>query len=537
MKTRITCLLFVVIPVLYISCDSFKNKNQDADSISTVADVPAASGSFHPNSGIKIDSASISKFLSENTLFEAFKNDFDTFYHANNYNYAWYDKNGLIETSSALIAALQNIEQQGVKADIPYKDSLEQLLHTANDAQNTAPDITTELMLTGEYFFYAKKIWEGALNKKATSINWYIPRKKLSYPALLESNLKAGTITDTIGLAVVNNQYKGLKKALGQYREIENAGNEVEVPSIKGNAVIKVNDSSAIVAAVRKRLYQLGDVATADSNRIYDTVLAGIIGNIKVRYGLKPDGTINNLFINAINVPAKKRAEQIMVNMERLRWIPADTSEEFILVNIPDYTLIYYENAKPVWRCGVVVGTPMTKTVIFSGDMRYVVFSPYWYVPTSIINKDVKPGMARSKTYLARHNMEWNGGNIRQKPGPSNSLGLVKFLFPNSNNIYLHDTPSKSLFKETNRAFSHGCIRVSQPKELAIRVLRQLPEWTPGKIDVAMHAGKEQYVTLKRTIPVYIGYFTAFMGVDGTVNFRTDIYKRDDVLLSMLIQE
>ena len=144
--------------------------------------------------------------------------------------------------------------------------------------------------------------------------------------------------------------------------------------------------------------------------------------------------------------------------------------------------------------------------------------------------------MQRNKNYLAAHNMEWNGGRVRQKPGPRNSLGLVKFLFPNSNNIYLHDTPSKSLFSEDNRAFSHGCIRVSKPRDLAIRVLKNNPEWTTGKIDAAMHSGREQYVTLKKKIPVYIGYFTAFISNDGSINFRNDIYKRDDRLLAMLME-
>jgi len=137
---------------------------------------------------------------------------------------------------------------------------------------------------------------------------------------------------------------------------------------------------------------------------------------------------------------------------------------------------------------------------------------------------------------LKQHNMEWNGGRVRQKPGPRNSLGLVKFLFPNSNSIYLHDTPSKSLFNEDSRAFSHGCIRVAKPKDLAEIILKQLPEWTPEKIDAAMHRGKEQYVTLKELIPVYIGYFTAFIDKDGQLNFRKDIYNRDDRLLQMLQQ-
>jgi murein L,D-transpeptidase YcbB/YkuD len=168
--------------------------------------------------------------------------------------------------------------------------------------------------------------------------------------------------------------------------------------------------------------------------------------------------------------------------------------------------------------------------------MQYIVFSPYWNVPQSIIKNEIIPGMRRDPNYLAKHRMEWNNGNVRQKPGPSNSLGLVKFLFPNSNNIYLHDTPSKSLFGKEERAFSHGCIRVAKPKELAIRLLSYDSTWTPEKIEAAMNAGVEKYVTLKKKVPVYIGYFTAFVDRNGQINFRKDIYNRDEELLKQLIQ-
>jgi murein L,D-transpeptidase YcbB/YkuD len=177
----------------------------------------------------------------------------------------------------------------------------------------------------------------------------------------------------------------------------------------------------------------------------------------------------------------------------------------------------------------------MTQTVIFSGHLQYVVFSPYWYIPPSIIQKEIKPGMARNPNYLSNHHMEWNGGNVRQKPGNTNSLGLVKFIFPNSYNIYLHDTPSKPLFDEDNRAFSHGCIRVAQPRALALQILKQIPAWTPEKIDAAMHAGTEKTVLLKKKIPVYIGYFTAFVNSKGKLNFREDVYNRDQRLLNFLM--
>jgi murein L,D-transpeptidase YcbB/YkuD len=162
--------------------------------------------------------------------------------------------------------------------------------------------------------------------------------------------------------------------------------------------------------------------------------------------------------------------------------------------------------------------------------------SPYWYVPQSIIQKEVVPGMRRNKNYLASHNMEWNGGNVRQTPGPHNSLGRVKFIFPNENNIYLHDTPSKSLFDEDTRAFSHGCVRVSKPRDLAHRILRNDPNWPPAKIDAAMAASTEKTATLKKKIPVVIGYFTAFVESDGDLNFRKDIYQRDAKLLKLITE-
>jgi murein L,D-transpeptidase YcbB/YkuD len=221
--------------------------------------------------------------------------------------------------------------------------------------------------------------------------------------------------------------------------------------------------------------------------------------------------------------------------MERLRWIPARIeASELILVNIPDFKLVYFVNGKPDWNCRVVVGSPVNKTVVFSGMMDYVVFSPYWYVPQSIINNEIGLSRAKSPAYLKRKNMEWSGGSLREKPGPNNSLGLVKFIFPNSNSIYLHDTPSKDLFNRDTRAFSHGCIRVGEPFELARKVLSYDSTWTDERIKAAMKAGKEQKVILQRKVPVYIGYFTAFADKDGLVHFRKDVYNRDGKMLEML---
>jgi murein L,D-transpeptidase YcbB/YkuD len=180
------------------------------------------------------------------------------------------------------------------------------------------------------------------------------------------------------------------------------------------------------------------------------------------------------------------------------------------------------------------VGKDLNRTVIFSANMRYIVFSPYWNVPRSIVQKEIKPGIAENKDYLEQHNMERINGVIRQKPGPKNSLGLVKFLFPNPYSIYLHDTPSKELFNREKRAFSHGCIRVAKPKELAMEILKDEPIWTSEKIDSAMNKEKEVWHTLKNKIPVFIGYFTTWVDADGVIHFYDDVYQRDEQLATLL---
>jgi murein L,D-transpeptidase YcbB/YkuD len=222
--------------------------------------------------------------------------------------------------------------------------------------------------------------------------------------------------------------------------------------------------------------------------------------------------------------------------MERCRWISngLSSSREFIVINIPSYQLTFYKDKNPILVSNVVVGKVLNETVIFSGMMSSIVFCPYWNVPSSILKKEILPAIRRNKNYLSSHKMEWHDGGVRQKPGPNNSLGLIKFLFPNDNNIYLHDTPSKSLFKEENRAFSHGCIRLENPAELAKIILKKDPNWTPEKIDVAMHTYIESWYSLKEKIPVYIGYFTAWVDGNGKINFYKDIYQNDKKLFDIL---
>ena len=491
-----------------------------------------------PMSGIVFDSTLIPGFLNQYPQFKEFSKDITLFYRNRAYNYAWFENDGLGEPAHLLLDKLRQESIDGIAVNAPYKDSLQGMFHLGDFTErpeHLKPDVNGELMLTGQYLLLAKKIWSGAYSKNLETIGWNIPRKKISYEELLEKSLDVNNLPK-IEHEILNPEYLALRAALKQYKEFEKKSGDVG-SIVKLKKSLKPGDTSSVLAQVRRRLNLFGYLDNTDTIVKYDPVLANAVNRYKKSVGLKQDSVITNEMITALNIPVKKRIEQIMVNLERFRWIPNhEGSDEFIFVNIPGYKLRYYEKGKQVWDCNVVVGKTMNKTVIFSGLMQHVVLSPYWYVPQSIIQMEVVPGMKRNKNYLASHNMEWNGGNVRQTPGPHNSLGRVKFIFPNENNIYLHDTPSKSLFDKDNRAFSHGCVRVAQPRDLALRILRNDPNWPPAKIDQAMAGTTEKTVMLKKKIPVVIGYFTAFVETDGDVNFREDVYQRDEKLLKLITQ-
>ena len=234
-----------------------------------------------------------------------------------------------------------------------------------------------------------------------------------------------------------------------------------------------------------------------------------------------------------MNVPVVNRIEQILMNMDRMRWMATPSEGNLIRVNIPEFELHAYEGKRKVFDMDVVVGKEGHNTMIFNGDLNQVVFSPYWNLPSSIVQKEILPEMEKNPDYLAQQDMEITGKDedgvpvIRQDPGDKNALGKVKFLFPNSFNIYFHDTPAKALFEKDRRAYSHGCIRLKDPEKMAEYVLRDQPEWTTEKIEDAMNSGHEKWVKVKDPIPVVVTYYTAWVDDNGKLNFRPDIYGHD----------
>jgi L,D-transpeptidase YcbB len=489
-------------------------------------------GNFSDQSTLRFSSSRLDSFFIKYDTLRGFQNDLKQFYTTRHYAFAWYTDSGLTEQASHLYVRLENLPEEGLNVVLPYKRTLDSLINIGN-TQTTDQKSETELLLTSLYFFFAQKVWGGMEESATQQVDWLMPRKKLSYAGLLDSMLKPGGTSTAI--KPVYRQYSLLKEYLKKYKALPPDNITITLP---GNKPIRPGDTSLMIIKLRKKLMLLGDLPNGydTTSGIYDSILLTAVKRFQKRHGMKEDGIAGGGMVRELNVPVQKRIEKIIVNMERNRWLPTDVRGRYLAVNIPEFVLHAYNDDSLLWNMNVVVGRDVNKTVIFAGTINQIVFSPYWNVTANILKKEILPGIQKNPAYLETHHMEKFGDGVRQKPGPWNSLGGVKFLFPNSHNIYLHDTPSKSLFQESKRAFSHGCIRVAEPKNLAMYMLRDDPTWTEERITKAMASGKEQYVAVKNPMPVYITYFTAWVDRQGDLNFREDIYNRDSQLSNLLMK-
>ncbi len=491
-------------------------------------------GNINMYSKVAFDSLQIEQFYSLYPDLVKYEKDVKIIYRGHNYHEIWYDEQGVIEFANTIYHKVKGIAVEGIYGVFPYNDKIDGIFEVGDENQLSQAE--TDIMLTNLFLYYAEKVYKGVDDKTAAATEWLLPKKQVSYETLLDSLIQNQDLlarNDSVLLV----QYYLLRDKLKYFRDVQKNGGWDSImvdPKFKS---FKRGDTANAIVQIRKRLFITGELKENNNSNLYDESLLLAVNRFQDNNLKKVQPLITRELINRLNTPVNEYIKKIAVNMERWRWVSPELaySKEFVFVNIPSYLLQVNRNGVKVFESPVVVGKTMSKTVIFSGNMSNIVFSPYWNIPTSILNSEVLPGIKKDKNYLAKHNMEWNNGQVRQKPGKNNSLGLVKFLFPNSNNIYLHDTPAKSLFGRDSRAFSHGCIRVGRPRDLAIEILKNDTAWTPQKIDVAMHSGKEVWVKLKEKIPVYIGYFTCFVNEKGEFRLFEDIYDMDDRLFDILI--
>lgn len=408
--------------------------------------------------------------------------------------------------------------------------------------------------MTYLYMKYASDLADGLSDLARADPTWKIKPEKFDPLIELERALSENRVAESLGnLTPKDRQYQALRKVLSEYRELQKKGGWPSVPS---QMKVKPGQANAAVTAVARRLSTSGDykgrVPPDGEKTAYSNELREAVTRFQSRHGLQDDGVLSAAVAAEMNVPLDRRIRQLELNLERWRWLPRELGERHILVNIPEYRLEVWEGDRVPLSMRVVVGKEDTQTPIFNDEMTHIVFSPYWNVPPSIAEGETLPSVMKDPGFLARTNMEVvdangtvidpasidldnpTGYRFRQRPGNANSLGLVKFMFPNQYNVYLHDTPADSLFARASRSFSHGCVRIEQPQALAEYLLRDQSEWTSASIQAAMHAQEERHVKLREPVPVYLGYFTARVSADGVMQFRKDVYEIDGRLTARL---
>ena len=467
----------------------------------------------------------------------------------------WLEDDADSDRGDELLAALLTVHEHGLRGDLYPLEELRQALAPIDKARRpTAEQLArADVMLSAMYVALGEDLLIGQIDPSSVEQQWKLDARAIDVDSALARTLRLEPLSNALTrLRPLDRQYDALQAALARHRELLVRGGWDSVPP---GETLRPGDSASVdrLAALRRRLaieglleVESGDTArqapagadTGAALATYDASLAGAVAEFQARHGIVRDSVLGPGTLASLNVPIEYRIGQIMANLERYRWLPRDLGDRYIYVNVPAFRLDAYDNGEPVLNMRVIVGAEYEDraTPAFSDSMSYLEFAPYWNVPQNIADEELWPKQEQDPTYFERNEYETveRGGQtfIRQRPGDKNALGRVKFMFPNALNIYLHDTPERSLFQRDVRAFSHGCIRVGEPDKLAEYALAYNDGWDAGRIRSAMR-GENRQVRLARKIPVYIVYFTTFVR-DGTLYFGNDVYDRDSELVELV---
>lgn len=474
------------------------------------------------------------------------------FYTKREYKPIWFDGSGLSPRGKALLTVLAKADEHGIN---PSTYGMPKLGERAAKASAKERE-ELEIELTIAFLGYAGDIISGTVSNPRRVGGTFRDAKRPDTKKLLDDAAAAPDMAKFLDqLPPDLRRYKSTLAALHKYRELDKKGGW---PRVDAGPTLKIGMKHPRVAQVKKRLLVTGELASMEGEaETFDGALLLAVKKFQLRHGLLDDGNVGAGTVAEMNVSSKERVEQLVINLERRRWLAGYLGDRYIYVNIADHDLKIVEKDKTVYTSRVVVGRPFHETPVFSSTMQYVELNPYWNVPFSIATQELLPvikkvpGYLQSNEYLLLTRMGDNNsaidpgsvnwanygpGNfpfqIRQKPGPRNALGTAAFIFPNPHNVFIHDTPIRSIFNLEDRYFSHGCVRVQNPWNLAIFLLKDQDngQWTEDKIRKVVETKEQTRVNLKNPIPVHITYLTGWAEQDGTVHFRKDAYKRDATL-------
>jgi murein L,D-transpeptidase YcbB/YkuD len=485
--------------------------------------------------------------------FPDYRDDVQAFYDAGGYQLAWTKGGQPTSQARTVIDTLRRADDRGLNAEDYDASRWEQRLSQLNQPDAAA---RFDVALTVCVMRYLSDLHLGRVNPKKLKFAIAEKTYRSDLVQFVRTHLVNGQSISS-DLELVEPQYPGYqrtKAVLQQYLELAQHGDGPAVPAPKKS--LDPGSHFEGIAQLTQRLALLSDLpagASVPPGDIYQEPLVEAVKRFQDRHGLMADGRLGAQTVKELNTPLSARIEQLRLTLERWRWLPHEFPLPPLVVNIPEFRLRAFDaNHQTVLSMNVIVGKALRhETPVFQKDMQYVVFRPYWNVPQSIQRSEIVPAIQRNRNYVADKNYEVTTHNgqvvtsgaiddevleqlrtgklaVRQKPGPTNALGLVKLIFPNEYNVYLHSTPSQQLFSRSRRDFSHGCIRVEKPDELSAWALRDLPEWNLEKVRAAMQQGKDnQQVNLPKPIPVLILYGTAVINDYGAVHFYDDIYGHD----------
>lgn len=489
------------------------------------------------------------------------------FYERRAYQPAWSQNATLLPHVNALVTAVQEVHHEGLRPADYHLAQIHAMLaairHRHDPHPLPDPDqlADLDLLLTDAFLLYSSHLLAGRIDPETEHTEWKAKREKPDLASLLETALATQQVEAALrSVRPSHPAYAGLQKALARYRGIAAAGGWPVVPD---SAKIQPGDRDARVRKLRARL-RVESGLPKESPRepdLYEEGLARAVRTFQRRHGLSGDGVAGPATLAALNMSAAARARQIEFNLERRRWLPREPARRTVVVNIANFSLEAWEYGQPALTMRVAVGTPLSSTPVFSAAMTYLVLNPAWRVPRSVAIEEMLPRIRRNPRYLDTQRLtvlqqvdgetktidprtiKWaklSSDNfpyrLRQEPGLTNALGRVKFMFPNPFQVYLHDTPSRSVFTRTVRTFSHGCIRIEEPIELATYLLRESQQWSEDTLVSALDHEMKRTVWLPEPIPVHMVYWTAWVDQEGVLQFRPDVYGYDTLLDKALRQ-
>ncbi|MGD8576663.1 MAG: L,D-transpeptidase family protein, partial [Thiohalophilus sp.] len=467
-----------------------------------------------------------------------------TFYSAKEYQQLWGDRYGPSYRAQKLRYVMRNAHRDGLKPSDYHLTEIDRRWSSIN-----ATDLAElELLLTDAFFRYSIDLSQGRYKPYEVDPVWNIKVPETDPIELLNSAYNSDNFNKALqDLAPPHAGYRWLRDALAEYRKLARQGGW---PSIETDVSLEYGQHHPAVAVLRERLRAEGDLTLRPvrSAEYFDQALKYAVERFQVRHGLKMDGVVGRKTRDAMNVPISTRIEEIRLNMERWRWLPRNLGQSYVMVNTAGYELLVFEHGEPAFGMSIISGKPERPTPVIQGTIHSIVLNPDWTLPRTIVFEDMLPQQQRNPRYFSTHGIrvyrndrevdpakvDWSSLDkdnfpyvLRQDPGPGNPLGRIKFMFGNNFDVYLHDTPKRRLFEKSMRALSSGCIRVQEPYKLATYLLREQPEWSEQALREAVKTRKTLEISLDTRVSVYLVYFTAWVGNDGTIAFYDDIYDLD----------